>query len=204
MRRRSLKQLALPIRTWGGTRRGAGRKPDARRTSHVSHLARPSLAWSHPLHVTIRVRAGAWNLRGGRVFKVVNHAFKAAREKFGMRLCQFSVMRNHVHLLVEASDRRALSRGMQGLGIRLAKALNKLMGAKGTVYADRYHAHVLKTPSEVAQALNYVLSNAVKHGLIRRGPDPCSSEVQLGSTAEPETWLLRGGWRRARRPSRGP
>ena len=40
-------------------------------------------------------------------------------------------MNNHIHLLCEATDRRALSRGLQGLFVRIAKALNNL-GTMGT------------------------------------------------------------------------
>ncbi len=52
----------------------------------------------------------------------------------------------HLHFIVEADDNRALSEGMQGLSVRLAKGLNRLMGRHGKVFADRFHAHVLRTP----------------------------------------------------------
>lgn len=41
------------------------------------------------------------------------------------RTCHFSVQSNHVHLLVEAKDRQALSRGVQGLAIRLARSVDR-------------------------------------------------------------------------------
>jgi hypothetical protein len=78
-------------------------------------------------------------------------------------LVHFSVQRDHLHLLVEASDRRALSRGMQGLSIRVARATNGELGRKGRVFADRYHARALTTPRAVRFALRYVLLNVHKH-----------------------------------------
>ena len=69
-----------------------------------------------------------------------------------------------IHLIVEASDRVALSRGVQGLCIRLARAVNRACGRRGPVFADRYHARALKTPRSVRFALRYVLLNAHKHG----------------------------------------
>jgi REP element-mobilizing transposase RayT len=113
-----------------------------------------------------------WNLRSRRSFRRIGTAVLAAASRFGMRLCEFSVQGNHLHLVVEALDRRALSRGMQGLGIRLARGLNKLMGLSGKVLADRYHAHILRTPSEVRRAVAYVLANHHKHTLQRRGVTP--------------------------------
>ena len=60
-------------------------------------------------------------------------------------------------------DRAALTRGLQGLAIRIAKALNKLWLHRGTVFADRYHDRILRTPREVRNALIYVLANGKKH-----------------------------------------
>jgi hypothetical protein len=37
---------------------------------------------------------------------------------------------------------------MKGLEVRMARALNKVMHRKGAVFADRYHSHVLASPSE--------------------------------------------------------
>ena len=48
-----------------------------------------------------------------------------------MRIIEFSVQGNHLHLIVEAENSDALSRGMQGLAIRIAKALNSLMERAG-------------------------------------------------------------------------
>jgi hypothetical protein len=110
-----------------------------------------------------------------------------------------------MHLLVEADDNRALSRGMQGLAIRMARGLNQLMQRRGRVFADRYHAHVLRTPSEVRRALHYILHN-YRHHAAERGQslsptycDPYSSAIQITSnldqtgppTHPPQTWLLR-------------
>ena len=47
-------------------------------------------------------------------------------------------------------------RGLQGLLIRIARALNKLWSRRGSVFADRYHDHILKSPREVRNALRYV------------------------------------------------
>jgi len=139
-----------------------------------------------------------WNLRSRRSFRVFRAAIAAAGERFGMRVCAFSVQGNHLHLIVEADDRVALSRGMKGLGVRLAKGLNKLMGRSGPVLADRYHDHVLRTPSEVARAVRYVRRNRAHHLGDRsaRLPagyvDPYSSAGPLHGIVlpAPRTWLL--------------
>ena len=110
----------------------------------------------------------------------------AGATRFGFRLVHYSVMGNHVHLIVEAPDRRALSRAMKGLGVRIARALNRVMKRSGQVVGDRYHAHILRTPSEVKRARNYLLTNA-RHHYGYTTPDPFASVRPL---VVPRTWLL--------------
>jgi putative transposase len=157
------RQLTLPKHGgWGGRRRGAGRKPKAER-SGVSHGARPVLARRFPVHVTLRVLPHVWNLRSRRGVRVVKRALASSGNRLGLRICEFSVQGNHLHLIVEAEDTGSLSRGMQGLGIRLAKGLNGMMTRNGKVLADRFHAHILRTPTEVFRAFNYVRQNRAVH-----------------------------------------
>ena len=111
----------------------------------------------------------------------------AGAARFGFRLVHYSVMGNHVHLLVEAPDRTALARAMKGLGVRIARALNRVMRRSGRVVGDRYHAHILRTPSEVTRARQYLLSNARKH----YGRTSRDSYVTVAPLVRPRTWLLR-------------
>src|SRR5438128_10143214 len=95
----------------------------------------------------------------------------AKASRGGLRVLHFSVQRDHLHLLVEAVDGCVLSRGLQGLAIRIAKAVNRVLGRRGRVFSDRFHAHALRTPREVRNALVYVLQNWAKHTPGARGLD---------------------------------
>jgi hypothetical protein len=108
----------------------------------------------------------------------------------GFRLVHFSVQRDHLHLIAEASERIALARGVQALAIRVARAVNSCLGRKGKVFADRYHARALSTPRAVRFAVRYVLLNANKHerGAHRVRPghvDGCSSAPWFEGFARP-------------------
>src|SRR4030095_2075717 len=125
---------------------------------------------------------------------------------------EYSVQSNHLHFLAESKDGRALSRGMLGLGVRIARGLNRLWKRVGQVFPDRYHARILKTPRAVRIALVYVLQNGKKHGAWPAVlPDPFSSgpafegwRADRPKLAQPSvrfltrarTWLLNVGWRR--------
>jgi len=189
-------QLAFKFRTWGGKRRRAGRKPKGERPG-VRHAPRPRLSKYHPVHVTWRVRPEVWNLRLRQCFQAIARAFARGCDRRGFRLVHFSVQGNHLHLIVEAPDEVRLSRGLQGLAVRIARVLNLVMGRAGKVFADRYHEHVLRTGAEVANAVAYVVGNFARH-LLRRGRrvregaiDPCSSAATpSGFVTSPRTWLL--------------
>ena len=156
-------QLTLPKHAgWGGRRKGAGRKPKGPRAG-VAHTARSALAPRFPVHVTLRVLPHVWNLRSRRSFRVLGAALSRGGDRFGMRICEFSIQGNDLHLVAEAADGQALSRGMQGLSIRIAKGLNGLMNKSGKVLADRFHRRILRTPTEVKRVLHYVRNNRGVH-----------------------------------------
>ena len=211
-------QQNLPLdRGWGGRREGAGRKRLPKGRRRVPHVSRERLRRNQPVHVTWRVADHVWNLRSQRGFRTLLRAFVPAAHRFGMRITHFSVQGNHVHLLVEVGGRASLYRALRGLGVRMAKGLNRLMGTRGAVFADRYHIHPLATPREARNAIHYVLGNHAVHAG-RRGEqvardDPFAVGPTLNQgpgalwrklvgddppVAPPQSWLLTEGWRRAR------
>ena len=218
MARARARQTTIEFRTWGGKRRGAGRKPKGEQAG-ASHGARPELTGRHPLLVTLKVRREVWNLRARRAMARILPALAPVLAKSGMRVVHYSVQRDHIHLVGEADGKPALTTGMRSLCTSIAKRLNALMERKGKVFADRFHERVLTTPRQVRNALRYVLCNARKHAIApsdRRWLDPCSSaavfdgwSIEVTSlaphgidppTLPPTTWLLRVGWRRAGPP----
>jgi REP element-mobilizing transposase RayT len=113
-------------------------------------------------------------LRSQFTFPTVERALaRATRARLGFRIVHFSVQADHLHLIVEASDQHTLSRGMQGLAIRIARRLNQLVNRSGKVWADRFFARALTSPRSVRNALAYVLNNFRKHrarGMARLDP----------------------------------
>ena len=191
-------QIELPFRNWGGARKGAGRKPKGERAMHP-HRTRPTHKQRFPVLVTTRLRAGLPSLRRpGEAARIrvalaeANEGWAAlaleqGRRKTDFQVVHHSIQTNHLHLIVEASDRRALSRGVQGLLVRIARALNRLWRRRGSVFGDRFHERELLNPRQVRNALVYVLQNQRKHGIALAGPDPYSSAPEFDgwSTGRP-------------------
>lgn len=173
---RPLRQLTLTFpNRWGGARANAGRKRGPR--PNTPHRARPFHRASEPVHVTLRARLAP--LRSQFVFPTVRLALlrAARRDPERFRVVHFSVQRDHVHLVVEASDARSLSSGMRGLAVRVARYVNDLLGRSGRFWADRWHGRALRSPREVRNVMLYVLANFRKHAsrTLRAGIDPFSS-----------------------------
>jgi putative transposase len=131
----------------------------------------------------MKVADHVWNLRACRAFDRLMRTFAAAQERFGTRLVHFSVQRDHIHLIAEATDETSLSRSMQGLAVRIARAINRLMARKGTVFADRYHERVLATPRQTRAAIRYVLAMRGGTGSGSRGARSIRARAPARSTA---------------------
>ena len=152
MKRAKNRQRQFKFVGWGGERRGAGRKLVEGRRRSVGHRMR-SHASAKPSIVTLRLRDDVPDIRGRTIYLAIEDAIRNGRERSGFRVVHFSAQGNHIHLIVEAVSQLAVSRGMQGLTIRIARAINKAAGRRGKVFADRYHAEPIGSPRQADKML---------------------------------------------------
>jgi REP element-mobilizing transposase RayT len=212
--------LDAPVRpavpTWGGRRAGAGRKPKpASARTFVAHRRRHAHKKRHPVHVTVRARKGLPSFQHQRVHAMLQKVLERQRKRKyrdDFQVVHYSIQSNHLHLIIEATDKRTMRSGVSGLVIAFAKRLNALLQRlTGKVWSQRYHSRELTTPREVRNALVYVLQNFKKHGVTTDGPvvDHFSSALLFDgwdryvvTVPEPDpwaprparTWLLGAGW----------
>ena len=138
----------------GKAKRGRPPKPNA----GVSHAKRPELPANAALHITLRVVAeiARARLRTREAYAAIREAAITVLRHEAFHIVQLSIQGSHVHLLVEAANREALSLGMKAFEISAAKHINAAMSRagswwerrtgrvvgrrrKGRVFADRYH-----------------------------------------------------------------
>ena len=207
----------------GGWRPGAGRKPTGNRVG-PEHRQRVELDPRHPLHVTLRATAAVGRLRKRHAYQAARAALMKQLGRDDFRVVHVSIQHNHVHLIVEAADRHALARGVQGLCIAMARRLNRRLGRTGAVFAHRYDARPITSPRQARQCVSYVLNNWRRHREDWRTPearrtavDPYSSAPQFEGweeltpsqarallpreyeplpTRRATTWLMTTGWKR--------
>src|SRR5258705_7636596 len=185
-----MEQMELKLRSHGGVRAGTGRKPASSRPP-IHHVRRDPIPGRCPSHVTLRVRSDVPSLRSRRFVHAFEGSMCEACERSAFRVCQYSIQRDHVHMIVEADGNEALGRGMKAVAARVAHAVNRVFSRSGPVLFGRYHLRVLQTPREVRNALAYVLLNARKHWRQRKGTAP---PVVL-DVASSGAWF--DGWKRS-------
>ncbi len=160
----------------GGPRRGAGRKPKNGVRAGSPHKTRPVVKGRFPIHAVMRIEDDIRNLRKRHLYQALRWATIAVarRERHDakvgyFRIIHISIQRDHIHMIIEAGDKTALSRGMQSFQISAAKHLNAAITLKsatprrGRVFTDRYHAELITTPRQARNTLAYVLNNWRKH-----------------------------------------
>ena len=214
--RRPQLRLDLRPRNRDGTvAKRRGRKPTGRR-SDPRHRPRPEVTEGHPVHVVLRVVRAVGNLRTRHAYRAIRGAIATCAARSDYRVVHASIQSNHLHLLVEADDKAALSLGMQGFAISAAKRLNReLRRRTGDVFAFRYHATSITSPTQARNALAYILNNWHRHRRDGGAPyriDPYSSADQFHGWKTPPddpphrlplpcvratSWLLTTGYARA-------
>jgi REP element-mobilizing transposase RayT len=213
-RRKSQKAFDFRRRTKDGRiAKKPGPKPRAKGKRYVPHSARPEVDARYPLHVMLKVTDPVKGLRTAKAYQAIRRALQKAAARTDYRVCEISIQGTHVHLLAEAESKEALALGMQGFEISAAKQLNRAMGRKrGKVFASRYYAKTIKTPTQARNAYAYLFNNWRKHCEDRGQPwqiDPWSSAWGFRGWATPhgyappreplpvvaaQSWLLREGW----------
>ncbi|MBA3820302.1 MAG: transposase [Deltaproteobacteria bacterium] len=222
-------QQDLAFKTWGGKRKGAGRPPKGRRSSEP-HKRRERFTRPTPVHVTLRIAEGLGKLRRRAIYQAIGRAVVAVLGMPDFRIVHLSLENDHLHLIVEAASDGALARGIKAFGSSAAQRINQVISQerglrrRGNVFADRYHARLIGSPTQARHALAYVLNNWRRHRL-DASPVTRSWEVDYFSTgpsfpgwrelddaaflyrvpatyerlmvARPQTWLLSTGWQKA-------
>ncbi len=199
-------QVEMVFRTHGGKRPGAGRKPKGKRPG-ARHETRPEHDRHHPVHVTIRIVGNVGGMRRKDIYMALREATIVTAKRQDFRTIHMSIQRDHIHLIVEAENKVALSKGVRGFSISAARQINRAITARGgerrtgKVISDRFHARPLTSPRAVRHTIAYVLSNWRHHGEDQTGVartwkvDPFSSGPLFFDWKEledsPVLWPLR-------------
>lgn len=183
---------------WGGKRRGSGRP---NRTGSPNHMKRPRVTGKTPVHITLKLKKNVINLRSHEMRREFESCAEAAQEH-GLSLNHFAILRDHMHLIGEVASNKALGNGMRSFSGRFSRAIRKITKMKGPVFIGRFHLHILRTPTEMKNALKYLFLNFARHSNLIEHLDEFTSAKYfpdlkrlLGRIRSPlldDTWERRG------------
>jgi len=125
-----------------------------------------------------------------------------ARQKTGMRVLAYHLMRNHFHFLLWPRESDDLQNYMQWLTSTHAKRWHRHRNSAGTgaVYQSRYTAIAVRDERQLLTVWRYVERNALAAGLVNRAEDwrwssaPRPSGPPSGFTVDPCPFKLPDNW----------
>lgn len=135
------------------------------------------------------------SFRAQLVYETILGELRDAKHR-GVRVVHYSIQDNHLHLMVEGEDRGDLSKQMCRLFSRIAMAVNRVARRHGALFRDRHHRVELANPTQVRNALVYILFNNRKHA---NGADQMSGDARgLFDAFSSAAWFE--GWAPEARP----
>src|SRR5690606_29831749 len=85
-------------------------------------------------------------------------------------LC-FMLMPDHLHWLMQVTDRTGLSQCVNNVKAHSARRINALRGASGRVWQKGFYDRALRSDEDVAAVARYIVANPVRAGIVERVGD---------------------------------
>jgi len=89
-----------------------------------------------------------------------------AKKRFGLRILNYVVTSNHIHLLVIDSGPDVIPKSQQLIAGRTAQEFNQRKERKGAFWEDRYHATAVERNEHLLSCLVYMDLNMVRAGVV--------------------------------------
>lgn len=137
-------------------------------------------------HVINRGNGGAPIFHGESDYRAFVTLMGEAAERIDLRIVGYSLMPNHVHLVLWPKSDGDLSRFMQWLMTAHVRRYHRLNGSSGHLWQGRFRAFPIQDDGHYLNVLRYVERNALRARLVRRAEAwPWSSlaaHTKAGST----------------------
>lgn len=117
-------------------------------------------------HITHRCHKQEFLLRHDWCRRRWLHWLFEARRRFDLCILNYTVTRNHIHLLVRDLGYGEIARSMQLTAGRTAQEFNTRKRRRGAFWEDRYHATAVSTDIHLARCLVYIDLNMVRAGAV--------------------------------------
>lgn len=122
----------------------------------------PGQVW----HITHRCHKKEFLLKFARDRRRWRSWLFEAKKRFGLKILNYVVTSNHIHLLVVDSGPDVIAKSLQLIAGRTAQEFNQRKGRKGAYWEDRYHATAVERDEHMIRCLVYIDLNMVRAGVV--------------------------------------
>lgn len=126
------------------------------------HDMTPGYVW----HITHRCHKQEFLLKFCRDRRRWIHWLFEAKKRYGLRVLNYVVTSNHIHLLVLDTGNGVIPKSMQLIAGRTAWEYNARKGRKGAYWEDRYHATAVDTDEHLFSCIVYIDLNMIRAGVV--------------------------------------
>lgn len=127
----------------------------------------PGQVW----HITHRCHKKEFLLKFARDRRRWHSWLFEAKKRFGLRVLNYVVTSNHIHLLVIDSGPDVIPNSIQLIAGRTAQEFNLRKARKGAFWEDRYHATAVERNEHLIRCLVYIDLNMVRAGVVTHPED---------------------------------
>ena len=117
-------------------------------------------------HLTHRCHNRAFLLKFARDRDAYRAKVREQLRQFDVSMLDYCLTSNHVHLLVDATERLEVSGFMQAVAGEFARAYNRRKGRMNAYWGDNYHATVVEAGDYLWRCLVYIELNMVRCGVV--------------------------------------
>jgi REP element-mobilizing transposase RayT len=146
----------------------------------------PGYVW----HITHRCHKREFLLKFDKDKKRWIHWLFEAKKRFALKILNYTVTSNHIHLLVYDGKVNVIPKSIQLIAGRTAREYNLRKSRKGAFWEDRYHATAVKTGTHLIRCLAYIDLNMVRAGVVRHPGDWIYGGYNEIQKARQRYWLI--------------
>jgi putative transposase len=109
------------------------------------------------------------------------------KEKWDCRILGYSLMPNHVHLIIVPSQNPSLAKAMQGISLCYTQDFNRKYKRTGRLWQSRYFSSVIDRDHYLWAVIHYVDWNSVRAGIVKKPEDYrwSSARIHILGTGDP-------------------
>ena len=94
-----------------------------------------------------------------------------AHDKYRFKLKHYTIMSNHIHMLIEPGPGTSLSKLMQWILATFAIRFNRMFNLIGHVWYDRFKSVIISSFIQLINTFQYISDNPVKAGISNNAKD---------------------------------